>query len=361
MYEASSLDVCDLSWEAPDERERIRSKYAGEYVTHSAARAIFLAFPVGRAPFNDPRLRRAIAHATDREALPDVTEGRAYAALGGFVPPGIPGHLPDIGLSYDPECARQLLAEAGYPGGEGFPPVDWLVLYWAQALAENLQAQWRETLGLETSWRVMDWADLDELLEEETDIDDAGMEETIDRVILEDVPEAPVSKAPRHRHILALRKDFWITLALVCMLGTGFNLLLWRHNKGSLKVLEPQVLSFPVVDTAAVAGPLTFRDNPRALTLKGFLVPAPIERKDLTYITADVSIELTHVKAVSLIKAHAPFYRNIIYEVIKKILRSLDKSKISEISLKIEILKALNGSVPERSVRDVNVDTFVMF
>ncbi len=203
--------------------------------------------------------------------------------------------------------------------------------------------------------------DIDELLDAETDIDDTEMEETIDRVILEDVPEAPVSKAHRHNHILALRKDFWITLALVCMLGSGFNLLLWRHNKSSLEGVEPRVLSFPVVDTAAVAGPLTFRDNPRAITLKGFLVPAPIKRKDLTYVTADVSIELTHLKAVSLIKVHAPFYRNIIYEVIKNTLRSLDKSKISEISLKIEILKALNGSVPERSVRDVNVDTFVMF
>lgn len=204
-------------------------------------------------------------------------------------------------------------------------------------------------------------ADLDQMLEEATDIDETAAEEPVDRVILEEVPDKPPPEAPRRTHVWALHKDFWIILSVACILGTGLNLLLWIDNKRSQHVVKPEILSFPVVDTAAVTGPLTFRTHPRGITLKGFLVPAPIERKDLTYITADVSIELTHSKAVSLIKAHAPFYRNIIYEVIKRMLSSLDKSKISEISLKIEVLKALNGSVPERSVRDVSVDTFVMF
>lgn len=183
----------------------------------------------------------------------------------------------------------------------------------------------------------------------------------VDRVILEEVPKAQATKASRRKHMWALQRDFWITLSVVCILGTALNMLLWVRSKSSLRVIEPKVHSFPVVETAANTAPVTFRDNPRAITLKSFLVPAPIKRKDLTYITADVYVELTHAQAVSLIKAHAAFYRNIIYEVIKGVLSSLDKSKINEISLKIEILKALNGSVPERSVRDVSVDTFVMF
>ena len=94
---------------------------------------------------------------------------------------------------------------------------------------------------------------------------------------------------------------------------------------------------------------------------KGFIIPAPLKRKDITYVAADISIELTTEKAVTLIKDYAPFYRNIIYDVIGDALKALDKSKISEISLKISILKALNSTVPERSVKNVIVDTFVMF
>jgi flagellar basal body-associated protein FliL len=198
--------------------------------------------------------------------------------------------------------------------------------------------------------------DFDDLVE-----DEPAVNETADRVILEEVPEAPKKEKSQATSIWPLHKDFWITLSAVFFLGTALNGSLWMFNKRSLQIIAPEVRSFPVVNTAIAEAPTTFRMSPRAVTLKGFLIPAPVERKDLTYITADVSIELTHSKAVSLVKAHAPFYRNIIYDVIKNVLGALDKSKISEISLKMEILKALNGSVPERSVRDVIVDTFVMF
>jgi ABC-type oligopeptide transport system substrate-binding subunit len=68
----------------------------------------------------------------------------------------MPGHSPGAGLPYDPEQARRLLAEAGYPAGQGFPVVECLTLPDRLEIGENLQAQWRQNLGVEIKWEIME-------------------------------------------------------------------------------------------------------------------------------------------------------------------------------------------------------------
>jgi len=73
----------------------------------------------GRNPFGDRRVRLAVNHAIDREAIRDhVMEGLSQPA-GLLTPPGVHGNTPALDASYafDPERARALLAEAGYPDG----------------------------------------------------------------------------------------------------------------------------------------------------------------------------------------------------------------------------------------------------
>jgi oligopeptide transport system substrate-binding protein len=126
---------------------------------------LYLAFGVTRPPFDDPLVRQALASVIDREDLAQVTTGGyRLPATGGFVPPGMPGHLPGIALPYDPERGRQLLAEAGYPGGKGFPDVELLVPGGLQAQAPYLQAQWWENLGIEIQWNLLDWEEFIEAL-----------------------------------------------------------------------------------------------------------------------------------------------------------------------------------------------------
>jgi len=121
--------------------------------------ATYVGFDVSRPPFDDPRVRRAFALATDKTTLADVVlRGYEFPAAGGFVPPGVPGHSAGIGPPYDPEQARELLAEAGYPGGRDFPVVDAWTWQGIKSRAEYLQAQWRDNLGVEIAWDIMDFS-----------------------------------------------------------------------------------------------------------------------------------------------------------------------------------------------------------
>ncbi len=77
----------------------------------------WLAFNCELEPFKDPRVRRALSHAIDKQRIVKIVNGRGTVAKG-ILPPGLPGYNPELkGYDYDPEKARRLLAEAGYPDG----------------------------------------------------------------------------------------------------------------------------------------------------------------------------------------------------------------------------------------------------
>lgn len=108
----------------------------------------YLAFNTTRGPLADPRVRRALALAVDREALVNrVLQGGLTAAYH-FVPPGLGGHAPTARLREDAGEARRLLAAAGFPGGQGFPRLE--LTGWAQTVVlEAVQAMWKKELGIE--------------------------------------------------------------------------------------------------------------------------------------------------------------------------------------------------------------------
>ncbi len=153
MYENDGLDVVGLflaRGASLSDLDRARQRHAGEYVPTPQLATTYVGFNVRRSPFDDPRVRRAFALAIDRETLADVIlRGYHFPALGGFVPPEMPGHSAGIGLPYDPGQARQLLAAAGYPGGRGLADVACLTRSTHLPYAEYLRAQWRENLGVE--------------------------------------------------------------------------------------------------------------------------------------------------------------------------------------------------------------------
>ena len=112
-------------------------------------RSTWITFNVAESPFQDVRVRRALALAADREALArDVLRGQVPA--GSIVVPGAGGYADGPKFARDPERARALLAEAGFPGGVGFPKV--ILNYtarsgWKEA-CEALQYMWQKELGI---------------------------------------------------------------------------------------------------------------------------------------------------------------------------------------------------------------------
>lgn len=92
-------------------------------------------------PWADPRLRQALAYAIDRtELVRYLRSGTAYPGVHGLVPPGTPGFSDSLtGYDYAPEQSRRLLAQAGYPGGRGLPPLVLTNSPAYQAQAEYLQ------------------------------------------------------------------------------------------------------------------------------------------------------------------------------------------------------------------------------
>jgi oligopeptide transport system substrate-binding protein len=122
----------------------------------------FVRFNVKRKPFDDVRVRKALALALDKEDIVTKITRAGEAVANTLVPPGNAGYTPPQGLSYNVEEARRLLAEAGYPNGQGFPDVD--LLYARRGVSDQvvteMQALWARDLGIHSihlrgqEWKV---------------------------------------------------------------------------------------------------------------------------------------------------------------------------------------------------------------
>jgi hypothetical protein len=114
----------------------------------------FFVFNVTQFPFDDVRVRQAFALALDRRRIVDAVEGanQAHPATT-LVPPQTLGRdlYGAVGLGFDLDRARRLLAEAGYPNGESFPEISLTYHQNAQseAFVHASVIMWREHLGVE--------------------------------------------------------------------------------------------------------------------------------------------------------------------------------------------------------------------
>jgi peptide/nickel transport system substrate-binding protein/oligopeptide transport system substrate-binding protein len=99
-------------------------------------------------------LRRALAHAIDREALAAVCPANVVVATGGVVPPALQGHTPEIALRFDPDLAREHLARSGFEGAVELAGMT----VWGDVL-EVVAGGWREVFGDRLRASSWSWRD----------------------------------------------------------------------------------------------------------------------------------------------------------------------------------------------------------
>jgi len=111
-------------------------------------------------PLDNVKVRQALSTAIDRDTLIEKVQQGVNRPAYSWIPPGVPGHQPDLGKQYrlDAAKAKQLLAEAGYPAGQGLPP---LTLQFPNvrnnaSMAQFLQEQWKVHLGIEVKLDPME-------------------------------------------------------------------------------------------------------------------------------------------------------------------------------------------------------------
>jgi oligopeptide transport system substrate-binding protein len=110
-------------------------------------------------PLDNPRVRMALAMSIDRKAIVEnVTKGGQLPAHT-FTPPDTLGYTSNASVPYDVEQARQLLAEAGYPDGQGFPEIRLLfnTLETHHKIAVAIQQMWKQALNINISLYNQDW------------------------------------------------------------------------------------------------------------------------------------------------------------------------------------------------------------
>jgi oligopeptide transport system substrate-binding protein len=157
-YRAGDIHITQLS---PAQIPEVEADPAlsPEFLKFPTAVTINLMFDLKQEPFTDPKVREAFAYAFDRETYcSEVRSGDCVPAFS-WIPPGVPGYIETDAFAFDPEAARQALAESSYGSAENLPEITFF--YPSDDPSETERSEWlaghyREVLGVELTLEPVD-------------------------------------------------------------------------------------------------------------------------------------------------------------------------------------------------------------
>ena len=161
LFAEGQTDIVELRGDDLD-RARDDEILRGRSAVYETAGNWVLVFNAGKEPWDDPRVRRAFSLALDRERLVGLVFEGAETPSASLLPTAArSSESPEINPPDAAATARALLAEAGYPGGEGLPVITFVYHRTARwdRLASYLQSRWSEVLGVEVEIDVREWRD----------------------------------------------------------------------------------------------------------------------------------------------------------------------------------------------------------
>jgi peptide/nickel transport system substrate-binding protein len=153
---------------------KVTQKYKGKFILNTAPylNTMYLGILVDtnlaivkKSPLRILKVRQAINYAIDRQKMMKyLRNSMGTPGYAGFIPEGMPGFSKHLkGYTYDPEKARQLLAEAGFPDGKNLPEISLATTVGYRSLIEYVQGQ-LDRLGIRTSVEITQGASLRELV-----------------------------------------------------------------------------------------------------------------------------------------------------------------------------------------------------
>ncbi len=210
---------------------------------------------------------------------------------------------------------------------------------------------------------IVTQADIDKLLRDAEDNDETPEEEDSarkDKVILkaateeETVPFKKTEASEKEAPWYASKVFLVCSSILVAISFTAISLVMYSRTKSTApKTSLAGTTTFSIERIVAPEASVAL-----TIVFKNFIIPAPLEKKNIAYIIADISINMANSVSAKKIKKNEPFFRNLIYDVLINALISQGKDKISPGDIKITISEILNNSLPEDSINTIDIVKF---